>query len=62
MHHCKSCWDNHHNGLRDLDWLSKEEYDKTYENLKDIVEKFRKKHLNCSPSTHNNIEEVGRKD
>ena len=25
-HHCKSCWDKFHNGLKDNDWLSWDEW------------------------------------
>ena len=45
MHHCKDCWNKHHNGERDNDWISKEEYEKTHENLNVMMEKFRKKHI-----------------
>lgn len=26
--HCQDCWNRYHNGLRDNDWLSKEEWEK----------------------------------
>lgn len=25
-HHCEDCWNKYHNGLRDKDWLNKEDY------------------------------------
>ena len=25
--HCRFCWDKFHNGQRDLDWLSREEWE-----------------------------------
>jgi len=30
MWHCKSCWWEHHNGKRDLDWLTREQFDELH--------------------------------
>jgi len=34
--HCEYCWNKNHNGLRDKDFLTREEFDKTHENMKEI--------------------------
>jgi ribosomal protein L37AE/L43A len=33
MWHCESCWNAHHNGKRDNDWLDKEQFMKQHEGL-----------------------------
>ena len=43
MHHCQDCWEKHHNGIWDKDWLNREEWEKMQRGKEDleIVRQFR---------------------
>lgn len=45
MWHCKECWHEHHNGLRDNDWEDEETFRKTHPDngyMVEVIEELKK--------------------